>query len=111
LTRARFVGAMESRDAIGELGRSPTIRGPSQRSDLQIKVRRRAAIERELSLAGLPTQFREREVKARKLYCALELVRVVTGEENQRHIGSDKVDRLYSSAIEEGLARKSMASR
>src|SRR6516162_5922154 len=46
----------------------PSIRSAGQRSDLQIKLRRRAAVEHELGLAGYPALFRGREVKVGKLY-------------------------------------------
>src|SRR5271165_158628 len=55
----------------------PSIRRAGQRSDLQIKRRRRAAVERELGLAGYPALFRGREVKVRKFYRAFELVAAV----------------------------------
>src|SRR6516225_2671556 len=62
---------------------NPTIRGSGQRSDLEIEVRSRAAVERELGLAGCPTRFRGREVKVRKFYRAFELVSVFAGKKHQ----------------------------
>jgi len=69
-----------------------TIHGAGQRSDLKIKVRRRAAVERELSLAGYPALFRGREVEVRKFYRALELVCAVAREKDQRNMGFDDID-------------------
>ena len=67
----RLIEASHHNDPIDDatLGpeANPTIRGAGQRSDLQIKVRRRTAVEHELGLASCPALFRGREVKVGKL--------------------------------------------
>src|SRR6516165_8320028 len=55
----RLIEASHHNDPIDDATLSPeanpTIRGADQRSDLEIEVRSRAAVERELSLAGCAT--------------------------------------------------------
>src|SRR6516165_8293172 len=83
-----------------------SIRSAGQRSDLQIKLWCRAAIEHELGLAGYPALFRGREVKVRKFYRAFELVTAVAGEKNQRHMGFYDVDPRDCRSVGGGPTQK-----
>src|SRR6516225_524233 len=82
-----------------------SIRSVGQRSDLQIKLRRRASVEHELGLARYPALFRGREVKVRKFYCKFEFVSAVAGKKNQRHMSFDDVDLLNSRSVRGGRLR------
>jgi hypothetical protein len=56
--------------------------GTGNRADLDIEFRRRAAVQRELGLAGDPTLLLGRKVEIRKFYRAFKLVGAVAGEKD-----------------------------
>jgi hypothetical protein len=84
----------------------PTVCGTGNRSDLDIEVGRRAAVERELGLAGDPALLLGRKVEMRKFYRAFKLVGAVAGEKDQRHMGLDDIDPLDCRLIRGRLAQK-----
>jgi hypothetical protein len=84
----------------------PTARGTGWRSDLEIRLRRRSAVERELGLADYPALLHGRKVEAGIFHRAFELAGAIACEEDRRHMGLDGLDRLDCPPIRGRLAQE-----
>ena len=83
------------RRAEGQFAR----RGAAERADLEIELGCRAPVELKLGHAGQPAPLGGREIEVGVLYRALQLVRTVAGEKDDRRMGLDSLDPLHRRAI------------
>jgi hypothetical protein len=83
-----------------------SVRLPADRPDLQIQLRRGAAVQRQLRLARRPPQLRRRKIEVGVFDRALQLVGIVTGEKHDRDVRLDSLNHTLGETVGSGPAQE-----